>query len=175
MCQEKLLKPNITKRVLEGLEVYSFFNYQHIEDLLLTKHSPQGFKVYKALAQLSFKLFIEYFIKDDSREIYIVGIDENTKYGYSHVALLTHELRQKHVKILYGSLMAKNPISYAGKSRQFRLENPRNFEYKGLKKIEVILVDDIITTGVTLTEARKLLAKNSVEVLFALTLASVEV
>jgi competence protein ComFC len=156
------------------LDVYSFFRYQNIEDLLLTKHTPQGFKLYKALAQLSFKPFIKEFIKKDNRPIYVVGVDENTKSGYSHVALLTHELRHKNVQVQHAKLMARNKINYSGKTLQFRLENPRDFVYKGKKEVQVILVDDIVTTGTTLVEAKQVLEQNGVEVLFALTLAAVE-
>jgi competence protein ComFC len=174
-CQEKLLNPTVTKRMLNGLDVYSFFKYQHIQDLLLTKHTPQGFKVYKALAKLSFKPFIEHFMNENRDKVHILGIDEDVKSGYSHVALLTHEMRHQNVQVLHAKLMANNSINYSGKSFQYRLENPRAFDYRGLKNIEVILVDDIITTGTTLKEAREVLAKNGVEVLFALTLADVEV
>ena len=173
-CQEKFLKPTIIKRAIDSLDVYSFFTYQDIEDLLLTKHTAEGFKVYKALAKLSFKPFIDNFMQEHRDKLYILGVDENIKGSYSHVALLTHEMRYKNVNILYAKLMAKNSIKYAGKSLQFRLENPREFYYRGLKNIEVILVDDIITTGTTLNEAKQLLEKNRVKVLFALTLASVE-
>jgi len=173
-CRKNLLQPTITKRVLPTLDVYSFFKYQNIEDLLLTKHTPQGFKLYKALAQLTFRPFIKEFMKKDSRPILVVGIDENVKSGYSHVALLTHELRHKDVKIQYAKLMAKNKVNYSGKNLQFRLENPRNFLYKGKNVGQVILVDDIITTGTTLQEAKKVLEQNGLEVLFALTLAGVE-
>jgi len=41
--------------------------------------------------------------------------------------------------------------------------------------MDVILIDDIITTGTTLKEAEKVLNKNGINVLFALTLAYVEV
>ena len=174
-CQQKLLKPTITKRAIDGLDVYSFFNYQHIEDLLLTKHTAQGFKIYNALAQLSFKPFIENFMKTTKDKVYVLGVDENVKSAYSHVALLTHAMRYKNVKILHAKLMAKKYVKYAGKSLQFRLENPREFYYSGLKNIEVILVDDIITTGTTLNEAKQLLEKNGVKVLFSLTLADVKV
>jgi competence protein ComFC len=174
LCQEQILKPNITKQVVDGLDVYSFFSYQHIEDLLLTKHTPQGFKVYKYLAKISFKPFIKSFLESDNRPLFVIGIDENVKYGYSHVALLTHELKRQNVKILHTKLMAKNSLKYAGKSLQFRLENPREFSYTGIKDIEVILVDDIITTGTTLKEAKNMLQRSGVEVLFALTLASVK-
>jgi len=168
-----LLQPTVSKRTFGSLDVYSFFKYQNIEDLLLTKHTPQGFKLYKALAQLSFKPFMQKFMHEDSRTIYVVGIDENIKSGYAHVALLTHEMKAKNVKVQHAKLMARNLESYSGKTLQFRLENPRDFVYKGKKEVEVILVDDIVTTGTTLQEAAKVLKQNGVNVLFALTLASV--
>ncbi|CAA6818914.1 MAG: Possible purine/pyrimidine phosphoribosyltransferase [uncultured Sulfurovum sp.] len=172
-CQTNLLQPSISKRTFGSLEVYSFFKYQNIEDLLLTKHTPQGFKLYKALAELSFKPFIKNFMKEDSSIIYVVGIDENVKSGYAHVALLTHEMKTKNVKVEHAKLMAKNKNTYSGKTLQFRLKNPRDFIYTGKKGVEVILVDDIVTTGTTLQEATRTLKQNGVEVLFALTLASV--
>jgi competence protein ComFC len=170
-CQDKLLKPSISKRKVGLLEVYSFFKYQNIEDLLLTKHTPQGYIIYRALAKQTFRPFIERFMEEDNREIYIVGIDESIKSGYSHVSLLTHELEYNSAKVLYAKLLATNPVNYAGKDLQFRLENPRNFRYTGATDIEVILVDDIITTGTTLLEASRVLQQNRVKVLFALTLA----
>jgi len=173
-CQTNLLQPTISKRRLGTLEVYSFFRYQNIEDLLLTKHTPQGFKLYKALAQLSFKPFIKEFMKKDNRPILVVGVDENVKSGYSHVALLTHELKHKNVQIQHAKLMARNKINYSGKTLQFRLENPRDFVYKGKTEGEVILVDDIVTTGTTLVEAKQVLEQSGLKVLFALTLAAVE-
>lgn len=36
----------------------------------------------------------------------------------------------------------------------------------------MILVDDVVTTGLSLLEARELLEKNNIEVLFALVLAN---
>jgi competence protein ComFC len=174
-CETKLLAPTVTKRTINGLDVYSFFKYQHIEDLLLTKHTPQGFKIYTALAKLSFHPFIKRFIQEDSRVVYVIGVDENVKFGYSHVALLTHQMRDKNVSILHGKLMAQNRVKYSGKKLAYRLENPRDFIYNGVKNIEAILVDDIITTGTTLKEAKQVLEKEGVDVLFALTLADVEV
>jgi len=174
VCQHNLLQPTISKRTLGTLDVYSFFKYQNIEDLLLTKHTPQGFKVFKALAQMTFKPFIHNFIKNDNRPVVVVGIDESVKSGYSHVALLTHEMQHENVKIQQAKLLAQNSINYSGKTLQFRLQNPRNFCYTGVKKGEVILVDDIVTTGTTLKEAKEVLEQNGLKVLFAMTLADVE-
>jgi len=173
-CQKNLLQPTVFKRTFGSLEVYSFYKYQNIEDLLLTKHTPQGFILYKALAKISFKPFIEKFMENDEQDIYIIGIDENVKSGYAHVALLTQAMKHKNVKVQHATLMAQNKINYSGKPLQFRLENARDFVYSGKKNIEAILVDDIVTTGTTLQEAKRVLEKNSVKVLFALTLAGVE-
>ncbi len=172
-CQNNLLKPSISKRKFDNLEVYSFFKYQNLEDLLLTKHTPQGFIVYKALARIVFKPFIKEFIKNSSGKIYIIGVDEVVSSGYSHIALLTHEMRGKKVKVVHSKLIAKNRKKYSGKSLKFRVENPREFIYSGKKNINAILVDDIITTGTTLKEAKIVLEKSHVNILFGLTLASV--
>lgn len=170
-CQKSLLKPNITKRVIGTLDVYSFYKYSSIEPILLTKHTALGYRVFSAIADITFKPFINEFILNDSRKVYIVGIDEKVKNGYSHVALLTNSMKSKFSKVLHASLISSNNTTYSGKTLQFRLENPRNFTYRGKKNIDAILIDDIITTGTTLQEAQKVLEENGVNVLFALTLA----
>jgi competence protein ComFC len=75
------------------------------------------------------------------------------------------------MKPLYGKLRARSNISYSGKDYQFRLLNPRHFFIKKFKEEDVILVDDIITTGLTLTQAVQALEKDGKNVLFCLTLA----
>ncbi|EAL2030738.1 ComF family protein, partial [Campylobacter jejuni] len=61
------------------------------------------------------------------------------------------------------------------KSLEFRQKHKRN--YKLLKTIHepVILVDDIVTTGSSLLEAKKVLEENKISVLFALVLADAKV
>ncbi|EDP7060847.1 ComF family protein, partial [Campylobacter jejuni] len=63
----------------------------------------------------------------------------------------------------------------SGKSLEFRQKHKRN--YKLLKTIQepVILVDDIVTTGSSLLEAKKVLEENKISVLFALVLADAKV
>ena len=173
-CVEQLFIPTISTRKVGTLDVISFFKYSALETLLHTKHKPEGYRIYKALANMTMKPFIEEFIESDDRDVYIVGIDEYVKSGYSHVALLTRAMKTRNSIPQYSSLMAQNRVNYSGKDLQFRLENPRDFLYKGKSNIDVILVDDIITTGITLQEAQKVLLSHEVNVLFALTLADVE-
>ena len=173
-CVSQLFTTNMSTRKVGTLDVISFFKYSSLETLLHSKHKPEGYRIYKALAQMTMKPFIEEFVESDERDVYIVGIDEYVKSGYAHVALLSRAMKTRTSFPLHSSLMARNRVNYSGKSLQFRLEHPRDFNYKGKSNIDVILVDDIITTGITLQEAQKVLMEHGVNVLFALTLADVE-
>ena len=174
ICKEQLFVPTVSTRTVGTLDVISFFKYSTLESLLHTKHKPEGYRIYKALAEMTMKPFIQEFVESDDRDVYIVGVDEYVKSGYAHVALLTRAMRTKYSIPQHSALIAQNRVNYSGKSLQFRLEHPREFIYKGKSNIDVILVDDIITTGITLQEAQKVLIEHGVNVLFALTLADVE-
>ncbi len=173
-CKETLFKTQTGTRTIGTLDVISFYKYSTIESLLLTKHKPEGYRIYKALATMLLKPFAAEFAENADSEVYIIGVDEYVKSGYAHVALLTHAMKTEKTTPLHASLMAQNRVNYSGKNLQFRLANPRNFKYTGKKNIDAILVDDIITTGITLQEAQKVLMQHGVNVLFALTLADVE-
>lgn len=173
-CIDQFFSPQTSTKKVGTLDVISFYRYASLETLLHTKHKPEGYRIYKALAELTMKPFIEEFVESDERDIYIVGIDEYVKSSYAHVALLSRAMKTKTSFPLHSSLIAGNRVNYSGKSLQFRLENPRDFVYKGRSNIDVILVDDIVTTGITLQEAHKVLMSHGVNVLFALTLADVE-
>jgi len=173
-CEEQLFVPTVSTRKVGTLDVISFFKYSTLESLLLSKHKPEGYRIYKALAKMTMKPFIEEFVESDDRDVYIVGIDEHVKSGYAHVALLTRAMKTNCSIPQHSALMAKNRVNYSGKTLQYRLEHPRDFVYTGKSDIDVILIDDIITTGITLQEAQKVLTAHGVNVLFALTLADVE-
>ncbi|MEA3433050.1 MAG: ComF family protein [Campylobacterota bacterium] len=173
-CEEQLFVPTVSTRKVGTLDVISFFKYSTLESLLHTKHKPEGYRIYKALAKMVMKPFIEEFVESDDRDVYIVGIDEHVKSGYAHVALLTRAMKTNCSIPQHSALMAGNRVNYSGKTLQYRLEHPRGFVYTGKRDIDVILIDDIITTGITLQEAQKVLMENGVNVLFALTLADVE-
>ncbi|HIP60947.1 MAG TPA: ComF family protein [Sulfurovum sp.] len=170
-CDQKLLVPNITKRKIGTLEVISLFKYKNIESFLLTKHTPVGFRIYKYFGKKFITPFIDKFAKEAREELGLISIDEQVHSGYAHTALLSHFVDNSFVGVQHSKLLAKNSVNYAGKSLQYRLENPRNFQYTGKKDIQVILIDDIITTGVTLQEAQIELKRHGVDVLFAVTLA----
>jgi len=171
ICATTILQPSISKRKIGTLEVYSFYKYQHISKYITAKYSLLGFRIYRAFGRITTKPFMQNFTQTLDNPIYIIGIDEKVRYGYSNVAILTHSMKTQHTLPLHHTLIAQNPVNYAGKTLDFRLNNPRNFRYRGKEGIDAILVDDTITTGVTLQEAYITLKEHNVNVLFALTLS----
>jgi len=173
-CQETFLTPSIYKRkILNNIEVISFYKYKDIKDLLHTKHTDIGFYIYSILAKNSFSKFAQEF--DYPNLITSIAVDDTIDSGYSHTAILNKHLKSKKIKPVFNKLRAKNSVSYSGKSREFRLLNPREFEVSNYKMNNTILVDDIITTGSTLTQAIGSLQKSNKKVLFCLTLADVSI
>ncbi len=170
-CRYELFKPTIKIRQIGTLSVVSFYRYSTIESLLLSKHKPEGFRIFKYLAKITTEPFVEKFLSESDSSINIIGVDEKVKNGYSHVACLTKHMKRDRSTVLHSSLISQNSINYAGKSLQYRMNNPRDFSYSGFSDIDAILVDDIITTGITLQEAERTLRQSGVNVLFALTIA----
>jgi len=172
-CQKNLLSPTLHKRVvLDSIPVYSFYPYDAIESLLLTKHTDLGFYIYKILAKNSFKAFSQAWSYKNT--VASLGVDDDSKSGYSHTALLNRSLKSRNITPHYGKIRASHDYQYAGKSLEERIQNPRQFIYRPFPEEEVILVDDIVTTGSTLSEAAELLEKQGKKVILCLTLSDAE-
>lgn len=168
-CQTNLLQPTLNKRQLDNnFCVYSFYSYEELQDLLHTKYQFFGDKIFNILAKLSIKKFAQNF--DFKQKIKSIPIDDHTRHFFSQSAILAHHSKSKYITPMYATLQATNKVKYAGKDLNFRKKNPRKFTYTGQKNIKVILVDDIVTTGSTIIEARKKLHTYNCETLFALTL-----
>lgn len=172
-CQESLLTPTLHKRKIMGsIPVYSFFPYNDIEPLLLTKHTDVGYYIYTILAKRSLGTFTREW--EYENRVASIGIDDHATSGYSHTAVLNRALKSANITPYYGKLRAENTHKYAGKSVEERLMNPRQFRYKPFAENEVILVDDIVTTGTTLSEASEVLHAQGKKVILCLTLTDAE-
>jgi len=170
-CHETKFPINIHTRVVGDMDVICFYNYSTIEGLLLSKHTKYGYKVYKELGKKTLHPFMVEFCEHELGDIYLIGIDEKPSGGYSHIATLTHSAKMPTIIPYHAKLIDHSGISYAGKTLEYRLSNPRKFVYSGKSNIQAILIDDIITTGTTLQYAKNTLSKAGVDVLFALCLA----
>ncbi|MBD3806885.1 ComF family protein, partial [Sulfuricurvum sp.] len=125
-CQESLLAPTLYKRkILGSIPVYSFFPYDEIEPLLLTKHTDIGYYIYTILAKCSLMNFAQEWSYE--KRVASIGIDDDARNGYSHTAVLNRALKSTLIKPYYGKLRSTNRYKYAGKSVEERLMNPRQF------------------------------------------------
>jgi competence protein ComFC len=169
-CQTTLLSTSLHSReVAKDFFVYSFYNYTDISKLLNAKYHFFGDKVLQILASNSFKKFSLNFTF--SNQVYAISIDDVVTKDFSHSAILAQNLKSNIIKPYFNVLKAQNRVSYAGKSLEFRQKNKRDFIYSGKQYLNIILVDDIITTGATMQEAKIILEKNNCEVLFGLVLS----
>lgn len=168
-CLNGALAPTLNTREIDGLRVYSFYKYSEIEPLIKYKHKMVGSFILKRLASVTFKTFAKNF--EFENKISLIPIDDKTTHGYSHTAILANAMRSGVFETQWGAMRAKNSIVYAGQTLEFRKNNPREFDFKGAKYKDIILIDDIVTTGTTLLEARACAERAGYETLFAVTLA----
>ncbi|WP_304544193.1 phosphoribosyltransferase family protein [Sulfurimonas microaerophilic] len=166
-CQQKFLQPSLYKRTLHNnIQLLSFYKYNEIKELLHTKHTDVGYHIYNILAKHSFAKFAEEL---HTKENYIsIPIDDQVTSGYSHTAILNKHLNSYNIKPMFNKLRAKNSVSYSGKSKYFRENNPRDFELKNFQGDKIILVDDIVTTGLTMKQAIDLIGHNRVALALSL-------
>lgn len=172
-CQENLLMPSFHKRELEhGFYNYSFYSFSEIEKFIISKYYFYGDRIFNILASLSFKQFAKNF--NFCETVYSIGIDEHTRHEFSQTAILSRHLKSKNIVPLFNKLKATNIVKYAGHNLEFRQKNKRKFKTTLTNK-KIILVDDLITTGTTILEAKKALESKNNEVLFSLTLADAKI
>lgn len=170
-CENELKEFSLGIRVLDNdFKVYYFYKYSDIKHLLLSKHKFHGYFIYNFLAKITSFEFKKNFKPNEI--INIIALDDKVENMlYSHCAIIAKYFKSYYLRPVFNVLKSTNNIKYSGKSLKFRETNKR--KYKLLKKIKypVILVDDIVTTGNTLIEAKNFLIKNKIKVLFALVLA----
>ncbi len=167
-CLDTLLTPTLSKRVLDdGLEVYTFYKYSEISKLLHTKHTYIGAKIFLQLSKHALKPFAKGL---ENQDIFVLPIDDHVRSGYSHSAVLAKGI-SGYILPIYGALRAKNRIRYSGQKLSIRQKEKRDFKPTCRGNIDVVLLDDIVTTGNTLMEAKNCCEKANINVLFAITLA----
>ena len=160
-CAKKYLKTKLKK----NNNVYSFYDYDVMEHFNKYKYQKRGDIIYKYLSKP-----LAEFSKNFKFKAYLIPVDDVPKY-FSHTAILANAMKSGYLTAQFGSLRAASKAKYAGKPLEYRLNNPRNFIYKGLKNVNAILIDDIKTTGITLNEAQETLKKYGVNVIFSIVLS----
>jgi len=165
----RMLEPSPKKRTLAcGLEVISFYAYDDLAHLLGMKHAPYAHHFLKRIATHALTPFAKAL---PPPKLPLLPIGSYELGAFSHTAILARALRWGYCPY-YRALTPNNPVRYAGESLNFRLSNPRNFQLSIPESIhEVVLLDDVLTTGTTLCEASTLLKSKNVMPLYGIVLA----
>lgn len=156
-------------RQVEGFSVFYYYGYSEIRELILSKHHEYGAAVLARIASLSLAKFplhlqreisanpqnYEAFKTDGIFKFNAVPLDDDVRSGYSHTAILARALKSELVGPKFHCLRAQNRVKYTGQSLEFRLKHKRNFKILTPPKFPVILVDDIITSGLSMLQARE--------------------
>lgn len=168
LCQNRFISPKIHIRLIEDIKVYSFYSFDSIQFLLHSKYYAIGSRIHTILAKQAAKCFQDSRPDLLQKDVYSLGIDSPLYSAYSHTAITLHAFRKIFTPI-YGELKAQNPVKYAGKPKDFRRKNPKNFLYQS-GNINCVVFDDIITTGTSMLEARDVISKGGGNFLYGITL-----
>lgn len=168
-CAANLAECRLGMRQVEGFSVFYYYGYSEIRELILSKHHEYGAAVLARIASLSlakFPLHLQREISTNPQnyEMFKMGgifkfnavpLDDDARSGYSHTAILARALKSELIEPKFHCLRAQNRVKYTGQSLEFRLKHKRNFKILTPPQFPVILVDDIITSGLSMLQARE--------------------
>ncbi|WP_297961329.1 ComF family protein [uncultured Campylobacter sp.] len=169
-CAANLAECRLGMRQVEGFSVFYYYGYSEIRELILSKHHEYGAAVLARIASLSLAKFPLHLQREISAnpqnyeafkttdgvfKFNAVPLDDDARSGYSHTAILARALKSELIEPKFHCLRAQNRVKYTGQSLEFRLKHKRNFKILTPPQFPVILVDDIITSGLSMLQARE--------------------
>lgn len=167
------LRPSV--REVMGVRVYCFYGYDDVSFLLNSKYYTIGSRILACLSDKAARYFAQTFDKSQAlHALTLIGIDDFVRSYYSHTGVIMHSFA-KHtaMKACYGQLKANKQVSYAGKPLSYRQANKRDLSYTAKAK-DLIIVDDIITTGTSFSEAIEACTQKGARVHLALALCNAQ-
>ncbi|MCR4334275.1 MAG: phosphoribosyltransferase family protein [Patescibacteria group bacterium] len=184
MSEEELHKSVSKPRTIsQELNIIAIFDYQNkiMKNMIWQLKYRQNIKIAKLLAHCLYQtLLIE--IKEKSIIIPMPLSKERLRERqYNQMELLINELEKIDINKIFeysNSILYKiknTPHQTSVKSREERMKNLRDcFSIKDSEKIKdrnIILIDDVTTTGTTLSQARRVFLHSSAKKVFCVALA----
>ncbi|WP_317372819.1 ComF family protein [Helicobacter canis] len=167
------LRPSV--REVMGVRVYCFYGYDDVSFLLNSKYYTIGSRILASLSDKAARYFAQTFDKSQAiGALTLIGIDDFVRSYYSHTGVIMRSFA-KHtaMKACYGELRASSQVSYAGKPLAYRQANKRDLSYTAKAK-DLVIVDDIITTGTSFSEAIEVCTQKGARVHLALALCNAQ-
>lgn len=172
ICHECFLKMNrnINKKVLNGIAIYSLYPYEEFLTSLI--YSFKGcYDIALAPCFLTYDLF---FLKLIFHDYYLVCVpsfkEHDFKRGFNHVEEIFKELKLPILNILMKNKDFKQS-SLTAKERKESVNHIVRISDDSLVDKKILLVDDVITTGSTLSRSLELLKELNPKSLKVITIA----
>jgi len=168
---------------IEGVSASLAYNFTVKKLIKAFKYQPYLSSIKTTLGELFYEGLIQKqaFVQFASHECILVPIplhiERLRKRGYNQAELLAKEMGKKlHFEVVSCLQRTKNTSSQFALKREERLANMKDafifkedFRQKLIGK-NVLLVDDLVTSGATMLEAAKILKRNGVEKVWGIAL-----
>ena len=180
-CYNKLNNKSIFRKINNDYFDYVIF-CSYYEGFI--KKQIHNFKFHEKSFLYSY--FLEFYLKNDKILYFLKKFDlityvpmnynKEIKRGYNQSKLLANELGKKLnikvINLLEKSLEIKVQSTLSEKERENNVKNAFKFvEYNNIENKNIILVDDIFTTGSTVRSCSKILKENNCNKICIFTIA----
>ena len=180
-CYKKLNNKSLFKEVYGDYYDYifcsSFYNGLVRRQIHRFKFHEQAY-FYKYFIEISLKnsKIVEFMKKFDLITFIPMDLKKQNKRGYNQSELLANELGERlEIEVVKILEKEKNVKTQSSLNELERIENVRNafkkIENVDFKNKNIILVDDILTTGATVRSASKILKENNCNKILVFTVA----
>ena len=162
--------PHIYRRSQEGLAIYSAITYSHVAQKVILAAKENGLRQADELVVEALSKSL-YFFRKERGEGILVPIpsrkDAERKRGRSFIQSLTSQLDYPSASLL---TISRRVRDHGTLSHEDRFANINGAFIASPKYVgDVILIDDIVTSGSTLLEARRAFMRRGISVKGAIT------
>ena len=162
--------PHIYRQTIDGLVIYSSIRYTHTAQKIVLGAKESGLKVCDELVIGALKASLQYFMRERGDGL-LVPIPSRAsarrKRARDFILDLTTQLDCPAQQLLEIKRFVRDQSRLTHEQRAKNLAGA--FHAHAITQGEVILIDDVVTSGSTLLEAKKALARRGIVVKGAIT------
>lgn len=162
--------PHIYRRTVSGLIIYSAIPYSPIAQKVVLGAKESGYRICDDLMIEALSHSLKYFLREQGAATVVPIPSKQSaqrKRGRDFIATMTSQLDVVSHSALRMTKRVRDQSQLSVDQRARNLAGA--FEVFSLPQGDVILIDDIVTSGATLLEARRAFARRGVRVKGAIT------